>query len=83
MTVLKQGSLGAEVRELQRLLAVKGLNVPDTGEYGPETAAAVRAAQARFGLVTIASKSEPPFLPVIRGLMREALHEGGADSPPP
>lgn len=51
MTILKQGSLGAEVRELQRLLAVKGLTVPDTGEYGPETAAAVRAAQARFGLV--------------------------------
>ena len=51
MTLLKQGSLGAEVRELQRMLAVKGFNVPDTGEYGPDTAAAVRAAQARFGLV--------------------------------
>ncbi|MGD7095892.1 N-acetylmuramidase domain-containing protein [Ralstonia solanacearum] len=51
MTILRQGSLGAEVRELQRVLAVKGFNVPDTGEYGPDTAAAVRAAQARLGLV--------------------------------
>ncbi|MBP6893540.1 MAG: LysR family transcriptional regulator [Pseudacidovorax sp.] len=39
--------------------------------------------QARFGLVTIASKSEPPFLPVIRGLMREALHDGPAAAPAP
>ena len=51
MTILKHGSLGAEVRELQRMLGVKGFNAPDTGEYDADTAAAVRAAQVRFGLV--------------------------------
>jgi hypothetical protein len=29
--------------------------------------------RARFGLVTIANKSEPLFMPVIRKLMREAM----------
>lgn len=51
MTILRPGDIGAEVRELQRLLAVRGFPAPDTGAYDAPTTAAVRAAQARFGLV--------------------------------
>lgn len=29
--------------------------------------------KVRFGLITIANKSEPLFLPVVRKLMREAM----------
>ncbi|OIT09011.1 peptidoglycan-binding protein [Ralstonia solanacearum] len=51
MTILKPGSTGAEVRELQRLLVGRGFAAPDTSEYDAATTAAVRAAQVRFGLV--------------------------------
>jgi hypothetical protein len=32
-------------------------------------------AKARFGLVTIASRTEPPLLGKVRGLMREVMRD--------
>jgi len=51
MTILRRGDLGAEVRELQRLLRLRGATLDMTAEYDDETLAAVRAVQARYGLV--------------------------------
>lgn len=51
MTVLRRGDNGAQVRELQRLLNLRGAALPITAHFGVETDAAVRAAQQRYGLV--------------------------------
>lgn len=51
MTLLRRGDVGAEVRELQRLLRVRGARLELTGAFDDETAAAVAVAQARYGLV--------------------------------
>lgn len=51
MTVLRRGDVGAEVRELQRLLRTRGARIDLTGEFDAATATAVQAAQARYGLV--------------------------------
>lgn len=51
MTVLRRGDVGAEVRELQRLLRVRGARIDLTGDFDAATATAVQAAQARYGLV--------------------------------
>lgn len=48
--VLRPGAQGAEVSGLQRLLTEKGFGVPDTGNFGPQTEAAVRRFQAAAGL---------------------------------
>ncbi len=51
MTVLRRGDVGAEVRELQRLLRTRGAGLELTAAFDDATLAAVRAAQARYGLV--------------------------------
>ncbi|QBP10104.1 N-acetylmuramidase domain-containing protein [Cupriavidus metallidurans] len=51
MTTLRRGNLGADVRELQRLLRTRGATLDLTGEFDDATASAVRAAQSRYGLV--------------------------------
>ena len=51
MTILREGMVGAAVLELQRLLIANGFNAPDSCVYCADTAAAVRVAQIRFGLV--------------------------------
>jgi len=48
--VLRQGSGGAAVRELQQLLKSKGHNVAVDGSFGPKTKAAVLAFQRARGL---------------------------------
>lgn len=45
--VLKKGDRGAEVRELQQLLAQRGYGVDIDGVFGPQTVRAVRACQAQ------------------------------------
>jgi len=51
MAVLRRGNVGADVRELQRLLRTRGARIDLTGEFDDATSSAVRAAQARYGLV--------------------------------
>jgi len=51
MTLLRRGDVGAEVRELQRLLRVRGARIELTGAFDDTTAAAVVFAQTRYGLV--------------------------------
>jgi len=51
MTLLRRGDVGAEVRELQRLLRVRGARIDLTGAFDDTTAAAVVFAQTRYGLV--------------------------------
>lgn len=50
MAVLKLGSQGAEVRNLQSVLAELGFKVEPDGNFGPGTKAAVIAAQKSMGL---------------------------------
>lgn len=45
MAVLKLGSTGSKVKELQILLAANGYNVPQTGEFDQDTEKVVRAFQ--------------------------------------
>ena len=51
MTVLKHGSTGRAVVQLQRQLNAKGAKLFPDGDYGDETEKAVRAYQLRIGLV--------------------------------
>jgi len=51
MTTLRRGDRGADVRELQRLLRMRGARLELTGEFDADTAVAVRSAQQRYGLV--------------------------------
>lgn len=51
MTTLRRGDVGADVRELQRLLRTRGVRIELNGEFDAATFAAVRAAQLRYGLV--------------------------------
>lgn len=51
MTILRRGDVGAEVRELQRLLRARGAALDLTAEFDTATLAAVQAAQARYDLV--------------------------------
>jgi hypothetical protein len=51
MAVLRRGNVGADVRELQRLLRTRGARIDLTAEFDDATASAVRSAQARYGLV--------------------------------
>ncbi|QOK96347.1 DUF3380 domain-containing protein [Ralstonia pseudosolanacearum] len=78
MTILKSGSTGAEVRELQRLLAGRGFAAPDTGEYDAATVAAVRAAQARFSLV-VDGMAGPKTVQALAVGIRQPGHLSAAD----
>jgi len=51
MTILRRDDVGAAVRELQRLLRMRGARIELTAEFDADTFAAVRAAQSRYGLV--------------------------------
>ncbi|WP_116382310.1 N-acetylmuramidase domain-containing protein, partial [Cupriavidus taiwanensis] len=51
MKILRRGDVGAEVRELQRLLRERGATLDLTAEFDAATFAAVQAAQDRYGLV--------------------------------
>lgn len=51
MTILRRGSVGAEVRELQRLLCLRGAVIDLTADFDDATLAAVLSAQAYYGLV--------------------------------
>ncbi|MCY1275632.1 putative peptidoglycan binding domain protein [compost metagenome] len=51
MTILRRGDVGADVRELQRLLRLRGAALELSAEFDSATIAAVMAAQARYGLV--------------------------------
>ncbi|QCX49873.1 N-acetylmuramidase domain-containing protein [Ralstonia pseudosolanacearum] len=73
MTILRPGDIGAEVRELQRLLAGRGFSAPDTSEYDTSTTAVVRAAQARFGLV-VDGIAGPKTVQALRAGTRQAGH---------
>lgn len=61
MTILRRGKVGAEVRELQRLLRTRGAQIELTAEYDDATLAAVVAAQTRYGLV-VDGKAGPKTL---------------------
>jgi putative chitinase len=72
--LLRRGSKGAAVAELQRLLAAAGHQVAADGDFGPGTEAAVRALQAAKGLAAdgvagpmtwaALARSAPPSAPV-------------------
>lgn len=51
MKILRRGDVGAEVRELQRLLRERGAILELSAEFDAVTLAAVQAAQERYGLV--------------------------------
>lgn len=51
MDVLKKGSKGAQVVQLQNQLIALGYNLKADGDFGDNTDKAVRAAQTRFNLV--------------------------------
>ncbi|WP_316856208.1 peptidoglycan-binding protein, partial [Ralstonia mannitolilytica] len=70
--------VGAEVHELQRLLIAAGFNAPESCIYGPDTAAAVRAAQRRFGLV-VDGIAGPKTLGALQAGIRNARHLTDAD----
>ncbi|MDO3522796.1 N-acetylmuramidase domain-containing protein [Ralstonia pseudosolanacearum] len=76
--ILRPGDLGAEVHELQHLLAGRGIAAPDTGEYDAATVAAVRVAQARFGLV-VDGIAGPKTLLALRAGTRQPGHLSAAD----
>lgn len=50
-TLLKRGSRGAAVRDLQTMLNAAGARLAVDGDFGPATDAAVRAFQKQAGLV--------------------------------
>ncbi|AMP37453.1 N-acetylmuramidase domain-containing protein [Ralstonia solanacearum] len=76
--ILRPGDLGAEVRELQHLLIGRGIAAPDTGEYDAATVAAVRVAQARFGLV-VDGIAGPKTVLALRAGSRQPGHLTAAD----
>lgn len=78
MSILREGMVGAEVHELQRLLIAAGFNAPDTCIYGSDTAAAVRAAQRRFGLV-VDGIAGSKTLAALQAGIRNARHLTDAD----
>lgn len=73
--VLRRGSRGAAVVELQTLLAAAGYPTAIDGVFGPRTEAAVRAFQSRHGL-TDDGIAGPRTLTALRGL-------GDTERPPP
>ncbi|MCT7316739.1 N-acetylmuramidase family protein [Ralstonia sp. CHL-2022] len=78
MTILREGMVGAAVLELQRLLSANGFNAPDTAVYCSDTAAAVRVAQIRFGLV-VDGIAGPKTMAALQSGSRNIRHLTAAD----
>lgn len=78
MTILRPGDVGADVRELQRLLRVRGARLEMTGDFDTATLAAVRAAQARYGLV-VDGIAGPKTLLALQRDTRQPAHLTAAD----
>lgn len=73
--VLRRGSRGPQVVELQTLLAGAGHPCQIDGQFGPRTEAAVRAFQSGHGL-TVDGLAGPKTITALRGL-------GDTERPPP
>ncbi|RJG46457.1 N-acetylmuramidase domain-containing protein [Mesorhizobium sp. DCY119] len=73
--MLRLGSRGARVRELQTLLVRAGQSVSIDGDFGPATASAVRAFQAAFGL-TVDGIAGPETMRAV-----DRYRQGAADRP--
>ncbi|WP_317987845.1 D-alanyl-D-alanine carboxypeptidase family protein [Hyalangium gracile] len=71
--VLRQGSKGAAVTQLQNLLRGKGYNIAADGDFGPKTSAAVKSFQSSRGLVADG---------VVGPKTWAALRSGGVSNPP-
>lgn len=84
MDILKKGSKGPDVVELQTRLVALGFNIKPDGDFGPGTETAVKAAQTRFKLVAdgVVGVKTWTFLsapvPVLVGLT-EADYQWAAD----
>lgn len=78
MSILREGMVGAEVLELQRMLIANGFNAPDSCVYCEDTAAAVRAVQRRFGLV-VDGIAGPKTLAALQAGVRSTRHLTAAD----
>lgn len=78
MTILRRGDVGAEVRELQRLLRLRGAALDMTADFDDATLAAVRAAQARYGLV-VDGVAGPKTLLTLQIDGKQPAHLGAAD----
>ncbi|WP_029046580.1 N-acetylmuramidase domain-containing protein [Cupriavidus sp. amp6] len=78
MTILRPGEVGADVRELQRLLRERGARLDLTGDFDAVTLAAVRAAQARYGLV-VDGIAGPKTLQALQRDTRQPRHLSAAD----
>lgn len=78
MTILREGMVGAAVLELQRLLTANGFTAPDTAVYCADTAAAVRVAQIRFGLV-VDGIAGPKTMAALQSGARNIRHLTAAD----
>lgn len=76
--MLKLGDTGGEVRTLQILLQADGAPIDVDGWFGPATAAAVRAAQRKYGLV-VDGIAGPKTLAVLRAHQREPRLLGDDD----
>ncbi|TPQ33423.1 N-acetylmuramidase domain-containing protein [Cupriavidus pinatubonensis] len=78
MTILRRGDVGAEVRELQRLLRLRGASLDLSAEYEDSTLAAVRSAQERYGLV-VDGVAGPKTLFALQVNGKQPTHLGMAD----
>ncbi len=95
MSVLKSGSSGSEVSELQQKLRARGFDTgAENGVFGPQTEAAVRAFQQNAGLsvdggvgprtaLELGLSSEPEIAPVIPGVTLRAVARMFPDTPIP
>ncbi|QRQ88514.1 N-acetylmuramidase domain-containing protein [Cupriavidus oxalaticus] len=78
MTILRRGDVGAEVRELQRLLRLRGAALDLNAEFDAATLAAVMAAQSRYGLV-VDGVAGPKTLAALQRDRKQAEHLTAAD----
>ncbi|NUQ73207.1 MAG: peptidoglycan-binding protein [Polyangiaceae bacterium] len=79
MSTLRMGSKGPEVVRLQRLLHVK----PADGDFGPKTAAAVRAFQKSHGLVADGVVGPATWAALEKEGEPSESGGGGGGTPPP
>lgn len=86
-SLLKEGSRGAEVKELQKRLSAAGINVPTNGVFDARTARAVRSYQQANGLMVdgiVGQQTWGSFfgqrLPPGSAMLRGAASSGGSSS---